>query len=174
MRRIRRTHLIEWVVYAVLLLTGLFLLAANEFDRRHGTTPKQELTVVTGKPTGATPSKIRSRMGHVTHTLRFTVEGQTTEYDSTLPGFQRILEAVRNGATMTLAVSTNRETLIPRNGWVPLYFLSIGPDQVVTYEDMITTRYHGSTAVTIGACALLFVSGLNLCTCYKNRHAPRS
>lgn len=171
MRRIRRTRFIDWAVCAVFFILGLFFLAVGEFGRRYGTTPKQELTLVTGRATNATLSEVRGRYGQVTNFLHFTVEGQTTELGSDLPGFQKILQAVRSGTTMTIGVSTRRETLFPRKGWVPLYSLAIGSEPVVTYEDTVTKGYRGSNAPLILGCAFLLIGGWGLYTCYRNRPA---
>ncbi len=38
---------------------------------------------------------------------------------------------------MTIGVSTKRETLLPRKGWVPLYTLEIGMESILTYETTV-------------------------------------
>lgn len=172
MRKTQRTRVIDWIGCGVVVLVGLFFLAVSEFARRYGTTPKEELTVNTGRATDATLSQVQGRYGQATNFLRFAVAGQVTEYGSDMPGFARILQAVQNGEALTLGVSTKRETVFPRNGWAPLYSLSIGAEQVVTYEDTIEHRSRSAKAPFIVAGVLLLIGGWGLHTCYSNRHAP--
>lgn len=165
MSRTRRTRPIDWIVCLALFAVGLFFLAAGEFARRYGTTPESALTVVTGPATDATRSSYRG-----TEYLRFTVAGQTVDYSSDLRGYARLLDAIAHGEPLTIGVSTRRETLIPRSGWVPLYTLAIGGETLRSYHETVTTGYRSSNAPFLLAAVLLGLGGWGLLSCYRNRN----
>ena len=71
---------------------------------------------------------------------------------------------------MTIGVSTKRETLFPRDGWVALYSLSIDDKSILTYDHTVTKGYRGSNAAFIVACVLLAISTWGLIACYRNRN----
>jgi len=141
-----------------LIFLGVALLGLHVYMGRYTPTPKNGLTMVTGGAANATISHIRGRLGVVTDVIRFTVQGQTVEYESTGTGYARLLLAVQRGEILTLGVSPGEESLIPRHGWVPLYTVSVGPEQVVRYEDAIAKRQWGSFAI-LGAAAVFLLMG---------------
>jgi hypothetical protein len=164
----RRTRFVDWAFCLAVLMVGLLCLAAAEFARRHGTTPESSLTVVTGRATNATASSFQGLT-----TLRFSVEGQTVDYPSNLPGYPRVAEAIRKGQPLTLGVSTQRETLFPHPGWVALYTLAIGGEELLTYQHTVTKGYRASSGPFIIPAVLLFAAGWGLLTCYRNRNLAR-
>lgn len=93
------------------------------------------------------------------------------DYSSDLPSFEQVVDAIRRGTVMKIGVSTKRETLFPRNGWVALYSLSIDQKPILTYEHTVTKGYRGSNAAFIVAGVLLAISTWGLLTCYRNRNA---
>ena len=160
-----RTTLGAWLLCGAIFLLGLLALSADVFARRHGTTPESELTVVRGIATNADISRVQG-----TEYARFTIEGQTVDYSSDLRGYPQVIDAIRHGEPMTIGVSQKRETLLPRNGWVPLYTLSIGGEQLRSYQETINTGYRASHALSIVAAVLLALGGWGLFSCYRNRH----
>lgn len=165
MSRYQRTRRRDWLFCFAFLVVGLFFLCVAEFARRNGTTPESELTVVTGRATDASASSFKG-----VDYLRFTVQDQTVDYSSGMPGFDKVANAIRRGTPMTIGVSTKRETLFPRNGWVALYTLAIQGKPVLTYQDTITIGYRGSNAAFILAGVLLLISSWGLWTCFRNRN----
>jgi hypothetical protein len=164
--------MIDWAAVGIALCIGLFFLVVEDFSRRHGLTPKEELTVVTGPATEVTMTRVTQGNGLVTDFLHFTVDGQTTEYGSDSPGYPRLLEVIRNGNDLTIGVSTKRETLFPRSGWVPLYSASVGSEPILTYEETVRTSYRSSHAALILAGAFLLIGGWGLRVCIRNRNVP--
>lgn len=158
--------MLDWLFSAGLLPIGLFCLVVGEFGRRHGTTPEPELLVVTGAASQVKTSNVGGE-----HYLWFTIEGQTVDYSSERTGFGKVVDAIRRGIPITIGVSTKRETLFPRNGWVALYTLSIGGEDLLTYHDTVTKSHRASNAPFILAAVLLMTSIWGLSTCYRNRHA---
>ena len=146
MRQLRRTRLIDWLGCSAFLVAGLVFLAAGEYGRRYGTTPESELIVTTGVAGDATVTTVRGRYGQTTDFLWFTVNGHRVDYASDTKGYGRLMEAVKTGVPLTVGVSTKRETLFPRQGWVPIYSLSIGTEPLLTYHDTVTKGYRGSNA----------------------------
>src|SRR4051812_34782427 len=103
--KVRLPPRVEFALSVVFCLLGLFLLVSAGYSRRWGTTPKEELTVVTGAATGARIEEVRAGTG-ATQYLWFTVGGYTTEYGQGRPGFDRVVAAIRTGKPLTIGVST--------------------------------------------------------------------
>ena len=160
----KRVRTVDWLVSAVIFLLGLFFLSVGEFGRRYGTTPESQLIVVSGPADSATRSR-----GSGTDYLRFRVSGYAVDYSSDQRGFGRVLQAIEQGEALTIGLSTKRETLFRRSGWFPLYTLSVGGQQLWTYQDTVTHGYRGSNAPFILAAFLLALGGWALISCYRQR-----
>ncbi len=160
----KRVRTVDWLVSAVIFLPGLFFLLVGEFSRRYGTTPESQLTVVSGPADSATRSRVSG-----TDYLRFRVSGYTVDYASDQRGFGRVLQAIEQGEALTIGISTRRETLFPHSDWVALYTLSVGGQQLWSYQDTVTHGYRGSNAPFILAAFLLALGGWGLITCYRQR-----
>ena len=162
----RKTRTIDWAVCSGFFLLGCFFLASEIFAHYYGTTPEAELTVVQGAASEYSSSSFEG--GRFLH---FTVQGQAVEYSSDLPGYDKVLAAVQDGVPMTLGVSTKRETIFPRQGWVPLYTLSIGDETLLTYEHTVTKGYRGSHMTWLIPAFLLLLSGWGFWNCFRRRDA---
>ena len=171
MRQPRRTRLIDWLGCSAFLTAGLVFLAAGAYGRRYGTTPERELIVTAGVARDATVTTVGGSYGQSTDFMWITVNGHRVEYASDTKGYGRLMAAVRTGVPLTVGVSTRRETLFPRQGWVPLYSLAIGAEQLLTYHDTVTKGYRGSNAPFIVGGVLTAISLFGLATCHRNRNA---
>src|SRR4051812_30196373 len=80
-RPTRPTRPIDWIVSALCLGAGLFFFVVADFSRHHGTTPKNELTVITGIAISAKVDETADpRSGQANQYLWFTVGDYTTEW----------------------------------------------------------------------------------------------
>lgn len=168
----KRTRILDWLVCGALLLVSLFVLFAGFFGKFCGTTKEEKLVAVSGLAQDPKISRVQGRFGESTDFLWFTVDGFRVSFASDQNGFDRVLDAARSEQPITVKVSTERETLFPRKGWVPLYYLSVGDDVILTYEDTVTNGYRASNAPFIGGAVLLLITSWGLHRCYENRNAP--
>src|SRR5262245_7042447 len=157
-----KPRLIDWVGCGAIVLAGAAVLGLYVFDRLQGTTPAEELTQVEGGPEDVTLTSHGD-----TASLKFTVGGFRTEYSSNSPRYEQVLAAVRSGQPVRAWISTKQETLLPRHGWVPLYKLSVGDEEVLDYA--ATTGDRGSWRVLVLACFVLVAGGWGLVVCFRNQ-----
>lgn len=172
MKSPQRTRVIDWIVSTACLLVALFFILVGVYSHFHGTTPESELVEKTGSATDATISSVLDRSGRTTYYMWFSVDGYRVVYASDQNGYNRLLSAVRDGTPLTIRISTLRETIFPRNGWVPLYSLSIGTDVLLTYRDTVMKSYRGSNAAFIVGGVLSAIALFGLFTCIRNRKIP--
>jgi hypothetical protein len=156
-----KPRLIDWVGCGAIVLAGVAVLGLYVFARLHGTTPEEELTQVEGVPEDVTLTSHDD-----TALLKFTVGGFRTEYSSNSPRYEKVLAAVRSGQPVQAWISTKQETPFPRDGWVPLYKLSVGGEEVLDYAT--TAGDPGSWRVLVLACFLLAAGGWGLVACVRN------
>ena len=161
-----KTRRIDWIVCSVVFVIGLILLGLEVFSDLYGTTPESELTTVEGSASEAQVSRIEG-----TSYVRFTVNHQTVDYSSDMPGYTKVVEAIKSATPMSLGISTKQETLFPRDGWVPLYTLAIGAEVLLTYQDTVGKGYRSSHSLLYMALVLLCISGWGFWTSYRNRNA---
>jgi hypothetical protein len=163
----KRIRWFDWLGCSLLFAFGLFVNVVTDHARKHGTTPEAELQTGTGPATDVTISK---RQG--SEYLWLNVAGYRVEYSTAQPGYARLMRAIQDQELITVGVSTKPETFFPRQGWVPLYTLNIGPETLLTYQHTITHGYRASTgAAFIGPCICL-LSLWGLWTCYRDRAKP--
>ena len=168
-----RTRLIDWLVCGAFALVALFFLVAGIFGSLYGTTPEEDLINTTGIAKNAEISTVKGRYGASTDYLYFSINGYRVSFASDQDGYDRVLGVVRSGGEITIGISTNRETLLPRKGWVPLYTLNLGEDSILTYRATVAEGYRGSNAPFIVGVVLLAISSWGLRRCYINRNLPR-
>ena len=171
-RPLRRTRPVDWIFSGLALAAGLLFLVGGEFSRLYGTTPESELTRALGPATGVEFSSVTGRFGDSTDYVHFAVGGYNVSASSREPFFPRLVEAVQNGEELSIGVSTRRETLFPRSGWVPLYTLAIGGEVVLTYETTLRESYRSGYAAHIGGGVLTAIGLFALHMCRRNRHVP--
>ena len=171
-RQPKRTRILDWLICGVIALVAIAILALGVFGKLYGTTPKDKLTTASGIAHDAKVSTVRGRYGATTDFLWFSVDQFRVSYASDKEGYERVLEAVRSGQPMEIKVSTIRETLLPRKGWVPLYELSISDEPILTYEETVSAGDQGSNAVFILGGVLLVAASLGLYRCVQNRNIP--
>lgn len=172
-RKPKRTRLIDWFGCSAFALVGLTFLAISVFASLYGTTPKNELTVTSGAASSAERSTVTGKYGNTTDYLKFTVDGYRVSFSEEMEGYDLVLDAIQSKKEMTVGISTKRETLFPRKGWVPLYTLSIEGERVLTYEDTVTSSYRGSNAAILVGGVLLLAASLGFYRCFANRNLPR-
>ena len=131
------------------VLFSLAILAYAEYDRRYGTPPKNQLTVVTGRATDVSTTQSRTRYGGRIYHVHLTLGGITTGYASNRPGYQRLLEAIQSNQTMTLAASTKGESLLHQYGSTPIYAAYVGSQPIVTYEQTAYRNEQRNIAVFV-------------------------
>ena len=168
------TRLVEWLVCGAFALVALFFLVAGIFGSLYGTTPEEDLITTTGIAYDAEISTVKGRYGASTDYLYFSIVGYRVSFASDQVGYNRVLDAVRSGREITIGISTKRETLLPRKGWVPLYTLNLGDDPILTYRSTVTEGYRASNAPFIVGGVLLTISSWGLYKCYINRNLPRT
>jgi hypothetical protein len=170
-KRLKRTRVIDWLCCAVVCVIALAMMLLSGFANLYGITPKAELSISTGVARNMELEN-NSSSSENKMILRFAVNEFTVEYSSIKSNYDRILQAVQNQTPMTVAVSTKRETLFPRQGWVPLYELWIGVDKLVGYDD--TVKSLKDAPIIIFACGFIFaaISFGGLWTCFKGRNQP--
>jgi hypothetical protein len=152
-----------------LLIIGCALLAFSVFDRRNGTTPEPELTVVQGVPYNVEWSEVTGRGGSRTRFLHFNVGEHRTTYSQSDPKFDDVAAAITSGHPVRAWVSTRQETIFPRQGWVPLYQLSLGQWQVLAYADTIARRAEQSKSILTMAMVLLVSGAIGVNHWWRNR-----
>jgi hypothetical protein len=168
----RDPSVIKWLFCIGLLLVGLSSLSILIFARVYGTTTEADLTLVEGIPDKIEMSFVPRRYGARTDILKFSVAGYRTEYSSDSPKYQRVLNAVQSGKVLRIWVSTKRETIFRRQGWVPLYKMSIGDEPLLNYGDVIAHNAEGErAALIVGSVVLgLGIMGIWLCVRKTRRH----
>jgi hypothetical protein len=129
-----------------LVLFSLAILGYAEYERRFGTPPKNQLTVVTGRATNVSMTQTRVRFGGRIDRVHFTVGGVTTEYGSNRPGYAGLLAAIQSNQNMALAVSTKGGTPLQQYGPMPIYVAYVGGQPIVTYEQTATRNGQGVLA----------------------------
>jgi hypothetical protein len=173
-RQLKRTRVIDWLVCGAFGVVALFFITVGVFSIFYGTTPEGDLIVATGIASNAEISTVKGRYGATTDFLWFSVGGYRVSFASDQDGYDRVLNAIRSGQKITIGISTKRETLLPRRGWVPLYTLSIGEDPILTYQSTISEGYRGSNAPFIIGGVLLAISSWGLYRCFTNRNLSRT
>jgi len=164
----RKPFVIEWLFCIGVLLVGLGLLGIDIFARVYGTTPEAELTLAEGIPDNIEISYVSGRFGGRTYILKFGVAGYRTEYPSDSPKYQRVLKAVQSGKVLRIWVSTKRETLFRRQGWAPLYKLSLGDEPVLYYAEVITHNKQVENAALIVGWVILGLGAWLIWLCIRN------
>lgn len=170
----KRTRPFEWVVCICYAVVAIFLICAGVYGSYYGTTPREKIEVVTGLAEDVEFSAVDGRYGNSTGFVHFRVGPHAVSYTNKQNGFDRLVDAVRKGQEITIGVSTARETIIPRRGWVPLYEVSIGPDVIWTYEDTVKVQSQASHSPYFFGVAFLCAFGWCLHRCYTNRNLPRA
>lgn len=127
-----------------------------------------------GVAEGGNISTVKGRYGDSTEYIHFRVGPHVVSYASKQKGFNRVVYAVKNRKEISIGVSTERETLLPRKGWVPLYEVSVGDDVILTYEDTVRDSYRSFNSVFCIGAVLLMAFGWCLHRCYTNRNLPFS
>lgn len=173
-RKPRRTRWIDWLGCGAIGFIALFFIAAGVSNHLIGTTPEEDLITATGIAKGATVSTVAGRYGATTDFLWFSVEGYRVSYASDQDGYDQVLEAIRSGQEITIGISTKRETLFPRKGWVPLYTLKLGSEPILTYQSTLGKGQQGSNAASIVGAVLLLISSWGLFRCFSYRNLPRT
>lgn len=163
----KRTPAISWLFCSGILLLGLLGISLGVFGTLYGTTPEDELTLAEGVPDDVSVSYVTGRYGHRHYTLRFTVGGYRTEYGSASPHYEDVLAAVGSGDSIQVGVSTKRETVFARQGWVPLYKLSVAGRPVLSYSEVVGDSSNSSTNVLLGSGFLLWVGMVGLFFCKR-------
>jgi hypothetical protein len=148
----------RWLLSVAALLLGTAFLGLYAFERLHGTTPENELTLVEGVPEDVALTEQAIRGRRPARFLKFTVGGYRTEYSEYRPRFEGVAEAVQSGRPLRVWVSTRRETLFPRAGWVPLYKMSVDEHNVLAYADVAGEQEGGNHLFLIPA-AILIAAG---------------
>lgn len=160
----KRVRWIDWLVCGAFFILGILLLSIGEYGRRRGVTLESELTVVTGPAVNVSGS-------NTYHWL--TVAGYQVQYSSSDPGFDRLLQAIRNQEPLTVGVLTNSKSLIPRNDWVPLYTLHIGSETLLPYEHSVAKAHESEKAVFIVGGFLTAQGAWGLWLCLGSRRKPQ-
>ncbi|MCW1884735.1 hypothetical protein OKA04_08345 [Luteolibacter flavescens] len=168
-QKVQPTRLTDWLFCGAMFLFAVGGLSLGEFNRRHGATREAELTEVSGLASDAEVSTVKGEYGARTKFLKFTVEGFRMTYPDDKPGYDRVFAAVESGTPVTVKVSTKRETVFPRDGWVPIYALTIGDDVVLTYQQTIAEKRGSSKAMHIFGGVLTVIAVYGLYGCYRNR-----
>lgn len=138
------------------ILFSLAILGYAEYERRSGTPPKNQLTVVTGRATNVSMVQSRVRFGGRIDHLHFTLGGIATEYASNRPGYPRLLASIQSNQNLALAVSTKGSTLMQQYGPMPIYVAYVGSQPIVTYEE--TAARNGQYVM-----AAFLTGGIALC-----------
>jgi hypothetical protein len=156
----RQPKTLAWVFVVAVFLIGLAAVGAYFWTSAHGTTPESELTLAEGLPQDVRMAG-NARLGY---TLQFTVGGYRTEYGDNAPQFKEVVAAVESGRPVRIWVSTRRETLIPRQGWVPLYQLVVDDQRVLSYDDAVghTQDMGRSMLIVGGVVAAIGLMGIGL------------
>ncbi len=160
---------LNWLFCIVVLLVGVVSLGLYTFSSLYGTTAENELTLVTGVAKNVRLTEIPGRFGAKSQVATFSVGNYQTEYGSGSPKYDAVLAAIRSGKPVQLWVSTKKETLFPRAGWVPLYKLSMQGEPVVTYAEVIENKEDDSQSTLIVGGALLGLGLIGTCRCFYNR-----
>jgi hypothetical protein len=150
----RKTAVWEWLFCLAVLFVGLFFLFVYEFNRQHGTTAEDDLTLAEG-----VADPVLLPQSGKTQSLLFTVAGLNTDYASDRPHFAAVLAAVQSGKPIRIWISTRQETLVPRSkNWATLYKLSVGDRPVLRYAEVVEHQQKGATAALIVGCAIVGIS----------------
>jgi hypothetical protein len=139
-----------------LTTAGVGSLGLYAFASSWGTTPEGELTLAEGVGKNVRQTTISSRYGE-TYVLHFTVGPYATEYASDRPEYEGVRAAVESGEPIRVWVSTKRETLFERQGWVPLYKVEHGGSLVLRYASVVDEHRKGEQAILIVGSALTVV-----------------
>ena len=166
--RTRKPRGRDWSVAVGLLVLGLATIGLDCFNRLYGTTPEAELTLVEGRPGDASLSRVSGSNGASTDYLRFRVGGFRTIYASDLPGYPEVASAVERGGPVRIWVSTRRETVFLRAGWVPLYRMESGGKPIVTYDEVVASKAAERGPLLLGGAFLTAFGVWALCTCLRD------
>jgi hypothetical protein len=165
----RPPGIFTWAFCIGVLLFGVGALCLYVHIRTIGIAPESQLTLVEGVPSDAQLSTFHGRYGAKTDTLRFKVGGYLAVYSSDDPKFNDVLEVVKARDRVRAWVSTRRETLLPREGWVPLYKLSRGDEEILTYSDVVDHEMKQSQAALIVGGFTFGVGAWAVFGCYRQR-----
>jgi hypothetical protein len=148
----------------LVILVGVGSLGTYVFILLYGVTPENQLTIVEGFPTDVKLSRYR-RHQHVT----FTVDGIRTEYSSERPHYEDLMRALESREPVRAWVSTKRETLFERDGWVPLYKMGHRGRLIIRYQDVVAYHEEGSMSVLIVGIAIVGLGVMGLFLYFRAR-----
>lgn len=165
----RPTTKSDFVICIGVFLCGCLALGLGLFSIMYGITPRDKLTHLEGTPEAVEVSEQQGNYGARAQFLRFTLCGQRIDYSSGDPRFEQVLAAVSESLPLRATVSTKRETLFPRRGWVPLYELSQGDRVLLMYAETVDHKKEGNVAVLIGGAVVFYLGLWSITRCFRNR-----
>jgi hypothetical protein len=124
-------------------VAGAAIIVVYVFNHLYGTTPEEELTPAEGVPTAVEFTKVPRRGAEFIHIISFKIGSFTTEYASDRPKYDEVVAAVESGDPIRVWISTKRETLFAREGWVPLYKLEHRGKTVLDYQTTVAHKSEG-------------------------------
>jgi len=169
MARVRKPpSVLEWILCGAFFCLGLFVVFVWVFSNINGITAEKDLTLAQGVPEDATETMLSGRNGSKTYFVKFNVKEFHTEYSSDDAHYAEVLAAVKSEKPLKVWVSTKQETLLPRQGWVPLYKLESSGKTIVAYEDTVKTSKKGANAMLIVGLAITAIGAISLNTNRQN------
>jgi hypothetical protein len=163
----RKSSTFHWLFCVGILLLGGGILGLYVFNRLSGTTPDNELTFAEGVAEDVILSQGAGRAGS-TFYLHFSVGPYRTVYTSDQPKYWEVESAVQSRKPIRVWVSMRQETLFPRQGWVPLYKLSVGDRPVLTYSEAVAQKAGRSGALLLGGVVLSAIGAWGVYVCIRN------
>lgn len=148
--------------HLAVILVGLAILSIYLHHLLFGTTPEDELTLLEGVPQEVSLKVMSGRGGSESHFLRFSVSGTKTEYSSSQPKYKKVLEVIERRESVRVWVSTKRETVLPRNNWVPLYKLEHQNILILDYATTVANMRETGESVPICGLVVLALGGFGL------------